>query len=169
MSETIEDGQTLYAAWMYRKQTVHDVAFTGGAGPRLHHLGFFAHESHNVLRMCDILGSLSLESCIERGPGRHGVSNAFYVYLRDPDGHRLEIYTSDYYTGDPDHPALRWSVLDPRRRDFWGNAVIPSWYSEASPVLDLDGKVRPVAELAQTAEATVGADGFTAPSAHTSN
>src|SRR5262249_51880228 len=100
LSETIEDGQTLYAAWMYRKQTVHDVAFTGGAGPRLHHLGFFAHEAHSVLRMCDIRGSLSLESRIERGPGRHGVSNAFYVYLRDPDGHRLEIYTSDYYTGD---------------------------------------------------------------------
>ena len=119
LSETIEDGQTLYAAWMYRKQTVHDMAFTGGAGPRLHHLGFFAHEAHAVLRMCDILGSLSLESHIERGPGRHGVSNAFYVYLRDPDGHRLEIYTSDYYTGDPDHPVLRWSVQDPRRRDFW--------------------------------------------------
>jgi catechol 2,3-dioxygenase len=160
LSETIEDGQTLYAAWMYRKQTVHDVAFTGGAGPRLHHLGFFAHESHNVLRICDILGSLSLESCIERGPGRHGVSNACYVYLRDPDGHRLEIYTSDYYTGDPDHPVLRWSVRDPRRRDFWGNAVIPSWYSEASLVLDLDGKPRPVSELAQAAEVTVGADGF---------
>ena len=146
---------------MFRKQTVHDVAFTGGAGPRLHHLGFFAHEPHSVLRICDIIGSLHVEECIERGPGRHGVSNAFYVYLRDPDGHRLEIYTSDYYTGDPDHPVLRWSVRDPRRRDFWGNAVIPSWYSEASPVLDLDGKVRPVTELAQTAEVTVGADGFT--------
>jgi len=163
LSETIEDEQTVYAAWMYRKQTVHDVAFTGGAGPRLHHLGFFAHEPHNVLRMCDILGSLSREACIERGPGRHGVSNAFYVYLRDPDGHRLEIYTSDYYTGDPDHPVLRWSVLDPRRRDFWGHAVIPSWYSEASTVLDLDGKPRPVSEIEQTAEVTVGADGFTAP------
>ena len=91
------------------------------------------------------------------------MSNAFYVYLRDPDGHRLEIYTSDYYTGDPDHPVLRWSVRDPRRRDFWGNAVIPSWYSDASAVLDLDGKVRPVTELAQAAEVSVGADGFTAP------
>jgi 3,4-dihydroxyphenylacetate 2,3-dioxygenase len=165
LSETIEDDQTLYAAWMYRKQTVHDVAFTGGAGPRLHHLGFFAHEAHAVLRMCDILGSLSLQAHIERGPGRHGVSNAFYVYLRDPDGHRLEIYTSDYYTGDPDHPVLRWSVRDPRRRDFWGNAVIPSWYSDASPVLDLDGSVRAVTQLAQTAEVTVGADGFTIPKA----
>jgi catechol 2,3-dioxygenase len=167
LSETIEDDQTLYAAWMYRKQTVHDVAFTGGAGPRLHHLGFFAHEAHSVLRMCDILGSLSLESRIERGPGRHGVSNACYVYLRDPDGHRLEIYTSDYYTGDPDHPVLRWSVRDPRRRDFWGNAVIPSWYSDASVVLNLDGEPCPVLEIAQAAESsvTVGADGFTAPPA----
>jgi len=23
------------------------------------------------------------------------VSNAFYVYLRDPDGHRIEVYTSE--------------------------------------------------------------------------
>jgi catechol 2,3-dioxygenase len=160
LSETIEDAQTLYAAWMYRKQTVHDVAFTGGAGPRLHHLGFFAHESHHVLRICDILGSLREEGHIERGPGRHGVSNAFYVYLRDPDGHRLEVYTSDYYTGDPGHPVLRWDVSDPRRRDFWGHAVIPSWYTEASTVLDLDGTPRPLTELGQPAESSVGADGF---------
>jgi catechol 2,3-dioxygenase len=161
LSETIEDGDTLYAAWMFRKQTVHDVAFTGGDGPRLHHLGFFAHESHQVLRICDILGSLHEEARIERGPGRHGVSNAFYVYLRDPDGHRVEIYTSDYYTGDPDHPVLRWSVRDPRRRDFWGHPVIPSWYTEATAVLDLDGRPRPLVPEQQPAEVTVGADGFT--------
>ena len=161
LSETIEDGDTLYAAWMFRKQTVHDVAFTGGDGPRLHHLGFFAHESHQVLRICDILGSLHEEFLIERGPGRHGVSNACYVYLRDPDGHRVELYTSDYYTGDPDHPVLRWSVRDPRRRDFWGHPVIPSWYTEASTVLDLDGRPRPLVPEQQPAEVKVGADGFT--------
>ena len=163
LSETIEDDQTLYAAWMFRKQTVHDMAFTGGEGPRLHHLGFFTHESHQVLRICDILGSLHSEDQIERGPGRHGVSNAFYVYLRDPDGHRVELYTSDYYTGDPGHPVLRWSVRDPRRRDFWGHPVVPSWYTEASTVLDLDGRPRPLLDRKQTAEqaAEVGADGFT--------
>jgi len=163
LSETIEDDQALYAAWMFRKQTVHDVAFTGGAGPRLHHLGFFAHETHQVLRICDILGSLHEEFLIERGPGRHGVSNAFYVYLRDPDGHRVEFYTSDYYTGDPGHPVLRWSVRDPRRRDFWGHPVVPSWYNEASTVLDLDGRPRPLLAREQAAEqaAEVGADGFT--------
>ena len=162
LSETIEDDQALYAAWMFRKQTVHDMAFTGGEGPRLHHLGFFTHESHQVLRICDILGALHCEAQIERGPGRHGVSNAFYVYLRDPDGHRVEFYTSDYYTGDPSHPVLRWSVRDPRRRDFWGHPVVPSWYNEASTVLDLDGHPRPLLAREQTAEQTaeVGADGF---------
>ena len=57
---------------------------------------------------------------IERGPGRHGVSNAFFVYLRDPDGHRIELFTGDYYTGDPDHEPIRWSASDARRRTFWG-------------------------------------------------
>ena len=70
------------------------------------------------------------------------------------------IYTSGYFTGDPGHPVLRWSVRDPRRRDFWGHAVIPSWYTEATTVLDLDGHPRPVQAEKQPAEVTVGADGF---------
>ena len=69
-----------------------------------------------------------LDAAIERGPGRHGVSNAFFVYLRDPDGHRLELYTCDYYTGDPDHVPLRWSVNDPRCRSFWGTRAPDCWY-----------------------------------------
>ena len=160
-SETIEDEHEMYAAWMFRKQTVHDVAFTGGAGPRLHHLGLATHESHSILHLADVLGSLHAEHHIERGPGRHGVSNAFYLYLRDPDGHRVEIYTTDYYTGDPDHETFRWSVHDDRRRDFWGNAVIESWYKEATPVLDLDGRVVPLRDsLVDESAVRVGADGL---------
>jgi catechol 2,3-dioxygenase len=44
---------------------------------------------------------------IERGHARHGVANAFCVNLRDPDGHRVEVYTADYYTRDPDHQTYR--------------------------------------------------------------
>jgi catechol 2,3-dioxygenase len=160
-SETIEDDERLYAAWMYRKPSVHDVALTGGASPKLHHVGFFTPEAHNILRLCDQLGALDEQRHIERGPGRHGVSNAFYVYLRDPDGHRLEIYTSDYYTGDPDHETLRWSVHEVRRRDFWGAAVVPSWYAESTDILNLDGDIVPSHAIdAQRSEITVGADGF---------
>ncbi|CAM3907428.1 3,4-dihydroxyphenylacetate 2,3-dioxygenase [Kibdelosporangium persicum] len=163
VSEDIQDDEgTVYAAWMFRKPTVHDVALTGGDGPRLHHIAFASHERHQILHICDHLGALRKSGMIERGPGRHGVSNAFYLYLRDPDGHRIELYTHDYYTGDPDNPVITWDVHDNQRRDWWGNPVVPSWYSEASTVLDLDGKPQPLIARSEAHEAdvTIGADGF---------
>jgi 3,4-dihydroxyphenylacetate 2,3-dioxygenase len=163
VSEDIRDDEgTVYAAWMFRKPTVHDVALTGGDGPRLHHIAFASHERTQILHLCDHLGALRKPDVIERGPGRHGVSNAFYLYVRDPDGHRVEIYTHDYYTGDPDNPVLTWDVHDNQRRDWWGNPVVPSWYSDASAVLDLDGEPQPLVARAEAREAdvTIGADGF---------
>lgn len=162
LSETIEDTDgTLYAAWMFRKQTVHDIAFTLGAGPMLHHIAFAVPESHHILSLCDRIGALDLAKHIERGPGRHGVSNAFYLYLRDPDGHRVEVYTSDYFTGDPGHPPLRWNVRDERRRDFWANPIVPGWFLGSVPVLDLAGAPVPVEAQEPTERTvTVGADGL---------
>jgi 3,4-dihydroxyphenylacetate 2,3-dioxygenase len=163
LSETIEDlsDGTLFAAWMFRKQTVHDVAFTLGSGPMLHHVAFAVPESHNIFSLCDRIGSLDQAHYIERGPGRHGVSNAFYLYLRDDDGHRIEVYTTDYFTGDPGHEPIRWDVHDERRRDFWGNAVVPSWYLGSVGMLDLDGNPTPVRDQEPTERTvTVGADGL---------
>ena len=147
---------------MHRKQTVHDTALTGGNGPRMHHVAFATHEKHNIIQICDKMGALRISDRIERGPGRHGVSNAFYLYILDPDDHRIEIYTQDYYTGDPDNPTITWDVHDNQRRDWWGNPVVPSWYTEASLVLDLDGNPQPVIEREEKSEmaVTVGADGF---------
>jgi catechol 2,3-dioxygenase len=163
VTEDIEDEDGIvYAAWMRRKDTVHDTALTGGNGPRVHHIAFATHEKHNIIHICDKLGALRLSDRIERGPGRHGVSNAFYLYLLDPDGHRVEIYTQDYYTGDPDNPVVKWDVHDNQRRDWWGNPVVPSWYTEASLVLDLDGNVKVIEIREEPTEmaVTVGADGF---------
>lgn len=163
VTEDIKDDQgTTYAAWVARKSTVHDTALTGGDGPRMHHVAFSTHEKHNILYICDKMGALRISDRIERGPGRHGVSNAFYLYILDPDGHRVEIYTQDYYTGDPDNPTVTWDVHDNQRRDWWGNPVVPSWYKNASFVLDLDGNVKEVVERTDPSEleATIGADGF---------
>lgn len=163
VTEDIQDEEgTVYAAWMRRKATVHDTAMTGGDGPRMHHVCFATHEKHNILSICDKLGALRRSDSIERGPGRHGVSNAFYLYLRDPDGHRVEVYTQDYYTGDPDNPVITWDVHDNQRRDWWGNPVVPSWYTDASLVLDLDGNPQPVHARTDDSEmaVTIGADGF---------
>jgi 3,4-dihydroxyphenylacetate 2,3-dioxygenase len=134
-----DSDDRLVAAWLYRKPTVHDIALTTGRGPRLHHLGFTTAETAAITGLCDILAGAHEEAAIERGPGRHGVSNAFFVYLRDPDGHRIELYTGDYYTGDPDHQPIRWSASDARRRTFWGHHVPDRWYEEGSLVRGPDG------------------------------
>lgn len=132
-SEYIADGDALLAAWLFRKPTVHDVALTTGAGPRLHHVAYASMDSASIIWTCEILGARG-EFTIERGPGRHGVSNAFFLYLRDPDGHRIEIYAGDYYTGDPDLEPRRWDAADPRRRSFWGSPVPDAWYDEGTLV-----------------------------------
>lgn len=140
-TETDPPDEALWAAWMYRKPNVHDVALMNGDGPRLHHLGFWVADRLSVLRTCDLIASANRTDAIERGPGRHGLSNAFFLYLRDPDGHRIELYTSDYYTGDEDLEPIRWSVNDERRGTFWGHAAPASWFEESSVVAWLDGGV----------------------------
>jgi 3,4-dihydroxyphenylacetate 2,3-dioxygenase len=134
-----DDDERIVFACMARKATVHDVALSAGRGPRLHHLGFAVAEPAAVLRVCDQLAAAGYNHGIERGPGRHGATNAFFLYLRDPDGHRIELYTGDYYTGDPDLAARRWSLSDPTCRSFWGTPAPDSWYQESSLVLTSDG------------------------------
>jgi 3,4-dihydroxyphenylacetate 2,3-dioxygenase len=143
-TETDDVPPRLWAAWLHRKSNVHDIALMTGTGPRLHHVGFWLPEAVNVIRACDILAGAGQQTAIERGPGRHGVSNALFLYLRDSDGNRIELYTGDYLTADPDRPPLRWSVNDPRRQTFWGHAAPASWFDEASEIESvLTGELQP--------------------------
>ena len=127
-----DDGGQLWATWLQRKQNVHDLALMNGVGPRVHHLGFWVTDPLSVLRACDVLAATGWTAHIERGPGRHGISNAFFLYLRDSDGNRIELYTNDYMVTDPDHEPLRWTLDDPRRATFWGHAAPASWFEEAA-------------------------------------
>lgn len=135
LSEYAEEdgpGGRIAAGWMHGKGNVHDLAFTNGRGPRLHHVAYWVPNALNVLHLCDVMASTGYLGNMERGPGRHGISNAFFLYVRCPDGHRTEIYTSDYQTMDADHEPLRWSLRDPRRQTLWGHPAPRSWFEEGS-------------------------------------
>ena len=134
VTEYTEDSETgrLWAAWMHRKGGVHDIAFTNGIGPRLHHSAFWVPTPLNIIDMLDLMSTTGYVANIERGPGRHGISNAFFLYVRDPDGHRIEIYCSDYQTVDPDLEPIKWDLTDPQRQTLWGAAAPKSWFEEGS-------------------------------------
>jgi catechol 2,3-dioxygenase len=130
-----EDAGALWAAWMHRKGGVHDIAFTNGAGPRLHHIAFWVASPLNIIDFLDLMAATGHVGNIERGPGRHGIANAFFLYIRDFDGNRVELYCSDYQTVDPDHEPIRWSLRDPQRQTLWGAPAPRSWFEEGSPFL----------------------------------
>ena len=131
-TETDEDDPKLWAVWLHRKGNVHDLAFTNGMGPRLHHIGLWTAGTTDILHICDVMATSGWLAHMERGPGRHGISNAFFLYVRDPDGHRVELFTSDYLTVDPDLEPIRWSLRDPQRQTLWGHPAPKSWFEEGS-------------------------------------
>ncbi|MEW4283141.1 3,4-dihydroxyphenylacetate 2,3-dioxygenase [Priestia koreensis] len=134
---TASEEEKVWASWLHRKPSVHDVAFMNGIGPRLHHIGFWLSDPMSLIHGCDVLAALGYSSSIERGPARHGLSNAFFLYVRDPDGHRIELYNGDYLTSDPDFKPIRWDLNDKRRQTFWGAEAPDCWFNEASTVLDV--------------------------------
>ena len=133
-TEYTEDEETgrLWAVWMHRKGGVHDMAFTNGVGPRLHHFAFWTGSPMNIIDLLDLMSTTGHLAAIERGPGRHGISNAFFLYVRDPDGHRVEIYSSDYLTVDPDLEPIKWNLKDPQRQTLWGAPAPRSWFEEGT-------------------------------------
>ncbi len=136
-TETEGSRPALWAAWLRRKHTCHDIALTTGKGPRVHHAGFTVADRGSIMDCADVLASTGHLGSMERGPGRHGVSNAFFLYLRDPSGNRLELYTGDYLSADPDWEPIRWKLNDPQRQTFWGAPTPASWFNEAMLVRSL--------------------------------
>ena len=134
VTETEGRKPELWAAWLRRKHTCHDIALTTGKGPRVHHAGFTVSDRTSVMDAADQLASSGYLESMERGPGRHGVSNAFFLYLRDPDGNRIELYTGDYISADPDWVPIRWKLNDPQRQTFWGAPTPASWFNDAMMV-----------------------------------
>lgn len=138
MSEyTAKDGtDELWGSWMEVKGNTHDLVFTNGRGPRLHHFAFAVPDATALIHAADTAGALGCGNEIDRGPGRHGISNALFLYLRDPDQHRVELFNTHYQFIDLEVPPIRWDVTDPRRAQLWGMPASRRWFFEASEFPD---------------------------------
>jgi catechol 2,3-dioxygenase len=131
---TATDGSDeLWGAWLERKGNPHDLVFSNGRGPRLHHFAFVVPETRDLVHACDVASSMGFGDRMERGPGRHGIGNALFVYFRDPDGYRVELFNAHYQIIDINHPPLRWDLSNTRRSQLWGLPATNKWFFEASP------------------------------------
>lgn len=121
------DGMLL-GSWMSVTTLVHDLAMMADPGRqpnRFHHIAYFLDNWQDVLRGMDILGEHGVE--IDLGPGRHGISQAFFCYVKDPgSGHRLELFSGGYHIFDPDWEPVVWREQDMKEGlIWWGPEYMP--------------------------------------------
>jgi catechol 2,3-dioxygenase len=97
---------------------------------RLHHFAWWVDSREDLLRAADIL--INAGTPIEFGPGRHGMGEQDYLYVREPGGARVEINTGGYRLYVPDWETKRW-VPSQGSNVFYRNVAMPHSMMEASP------------------------------------
>lgn len=127
------DG-SVRTAWVRRATGTHDVAIGQGEEAAMHHVAYTVPGETALLRAADLLGDSGRERALEYGPVRHGATNAFTMYVRDPSGNRIELYTGDYFR-DLDRPPISWSAEEYERHgmSWWGHST-PESFFEVTPL-----------------------------------
>lgn len=128
------EGDVPHVAWVRRTTTTHDIALGTNGVPAFHHVAYTASDPMALARAADLLGDARMAPSLEWGPARHGATNAFAMYIRDPWGNRLEMFTGDYHR-DLDRPPLSWRVPDyPIQGHSWWGHQAPPTFGETGPL-----------------------------------
>ncbi len=131
-----EENGTEEGAWLSVTPLVHDIAytrdFTGNHG-RLHHLAYWLDSREEVLRTADILTENDI--FIEAGPAKHNITQAFYLYLYEPGGNRIEVYSNGYLIFAPDWEPIIWRKAARGRGVYWGGTLPQSFRTYGTPII----------------------------------
>lgn len=113
------------ASWLSVTNLVHDVAIISTdrskAPNEMHHIAYWLDNAQDLLRAADILCEEDISFV---GPGKHGISQAMYIYVKDPgSGLRLEIFTNGYLIFEPDWEPVKWSYEEYLKNGstYWGD------------------------------------------------
>lgn len=126
-------------AWLSVSNLVHEVAVmhdvTGSKG-RLHHLAFWYGYPQNLFDLADVCADYNIE--IEMGPGKHGATQAYFLYVFEPGGNRIELFgDTGYLIFDPDWETVVWDVsenADLEKSSIWfGPRLEKSFYNYGTP------------------------------------
>ncbi|HYZ23633.1 MAG TPA: VOC family protein [Rhodopila sp.] len=120
--------------FLHVKDSMYDVVFIRRPGPALHHYGHIVGGINDIIRACDVAGRMGYGDHVEFGPSRHSLGHSYYVYLLDPDGHRVELLPPPIYYGDADDGPVIHDLTGVRRvTESWGLPPRLSWLKNASP------------------------------------
>jgi catechol 2,3-dioxygenase len=125
--------------FLHVKDTPYDLVFLERDGPAFHHFGYIVPDIQSMLRACDTMGELGWGDGVEFGPGKHSVGHSYYVYLLDPDGHRVELLLPPIVYTDGDDPPAIFDVRTVKSPQVaWGLPPRASWFAHRSRFLDCE-------------------------------
>lgn len=122
------DGATV-GVWLRQGERHHDVAAVGHRQDALHHVAFTMPSAASILAFADRLVAHGRRA--EYGIGRHGPGADLFLYLRDPDGNRVEV-TAEMALVPDTAPARCWEGRDPYIIDVWAPYAPPKSFWEAT-------------------------------------
>lgn len=130
LREHVEVGDgTDAAAWLSVSPLVHELAFMGDQGGgkgRLHHCYWYGYPE-NIMDIADVFRDNGVQ--IEAGPLKHGVSQAWIIYVFEPGGNRVELFgDSGYLIFDPDWKPVKWTEDEIETAIIWYGDSLPSDY-----------------------------------------
>ena len=140
----LDDG-TEAGAWISVTPLAHDVAYTVDAtnsNGRLHHVAYWADTREEVLRGADIF--LENGIYIETGPSKHAITQGFFLYVYEPGGNRIEVFSGGYLIFTPDFEPVTWTQEERAKGQAWGLQLPETFHTYGTPVVDPDAETKDV-------------------------
>jgi len=122
------------AAWMSVTPQPHDIALTTdrtGRRGRFHHLAYWLDNREDVLRAAELM--MERDVFIECGPAKHSRTQGFYLYVYEPGGNRVEVFSGGFVVYAPDWQTVTWTSTTLGRGTAWGAKVPDSFHVYGSP------------------------------------
>jgi len=139
--QKIGDDGVVIGSWLSVSALVHELALmrdaTGSRG-RFHHVAYWYGAPQHLLDIADIFAERDVR--IESGPAKHGATQAYFLYVFEPGGNRVELFgDTGYLIFDPDWQAVVWNVaneVDLEKSSIWfGGQLAKSFYRYGTPIV----------------------------------
>lgn len=145
----LNDGSEA-GAWLSVSPLVHEVATmrdATGAKGRLHHICYWYGIPQHLSDIADVFSDYGIT--IEAGPGKHGISQALFMYVFEPGGNRVELFgDAGYLIFDPDWKPITWHESNLAKGIIWFGSPLPAeYFMYGTPPVQKEAQARTEEEL----------------------
>lgn len=136
----ILNDDTEAGAWLSVSPLVHEIAMMGdrtGSKGRFHHLCYWYGIPQHNSDIAEVFSEYGIQ--IEAGPGKHGISQALFMYVFEPGGNRVELFgDAGYLIFDPTWKPVTWREdnLD-QGIIFYGSPLPAEFFLYGTPVVEM--------------------------------